>query len=139
MQGFLRLRGSPARVRLVTRMIAVVPALIALTLAGDRSTVVLLVATQVVLSLQLPFALVPLIRFTADRALMGRHANPRPVTAIAWAAAAAVTGCNAWLVARLLPPAGGLAQAALGLLALAGLALLAWLALVPLRTADGRA
>ena len=98
MQGFLRLRGSPALVRLMTRGIAVFPAVVVLSVLGDDATVPLLVATQVVLSLQLPFALVPLIRFTATRDVMGAYANARAVTSMATVAAALIIACNAWLV-----------------------------------------
>ena len=71
MQGFLRLRGSPVMVRMITRGIAIFPAVLVLGTMGEDATVPLLVATQVVLSMQLPFALVPLIRFTASRSVMG--------------------------------------------------------------------
>jgi manganese transport protein len=134
MQGFLRMRGSPAAVRLVTRSVAIVPAVVTLALFGDDSTVELLVATQVVLSLQLPFALVPLIRFTSDPRIMGRYAISRPVVAIALLGAALVIACNAWLVydvvsARL----RGVAALIGGGVAIAALALLAHLGFAPLR------
>src|SRR6476659_6241544 len=83
MQGFLRLRGSPVLVRMITRAIAIFPAVLVLGTMGEDATVPLLVATQVVLSMQLPFALVPLIRFTACRSVMGEYVNRRVVTAIA--------------------------------------------------------
>jgi manganese transport protein len=140
MQGFLNLRGSAVLVRVGTRAIAIVPAVIALALFGDDSTVMLLVATQVVLSLQLPFALVPLVRFTSSRTLMGEHA-----TQAGWVVAAAVAsllaiGCNAWLVfdvigARL--PAAWMPWAMV--VALAGLGLLAYLALARLRFSSAAA
>ena len=136
MQGFLNLRGSAVLVRVMTRSIAILPAVITLALFGEGSTVTLLVATQVVLSLQLPFALVPLVRFTSSRRLMGEHAT-RP----GWIVAAGVASllaivCNAWLVFDVIgeklpvgwiPPAMGVA--------LAGLALLGYLAVAPLRVA----
>ncbi len=138
MQGFLRLRGSPALVRLATRGIAVFPAVIVLSAFGENATVGLLVGTQVVLSLQLPFALVPLIRFTAARRMMGAYANAPVVTALASIAAVLVIACNAWLVvdtiADRLPD--GMVAAAIGLGA-AALLLLAYLAFAPLRLRDG--
>jgi manganese transport protein len=137
MQGFLRLRGSPVVVRMVTRGVAVFPAVAVLSIMGDSATVPLLVATQVVLSLQLPFALVPLIRFTAARDVMGAYANARTVTLVAMVAAALIIACNAWLVMQTigadLPPA---LIVGLGVLAAGGLALLGYLAFVPLRVYD---
>lgn len=137
MQGFLRLRGSPALVWPATRGIAVFPAVIVLSMFGENATVGLLVGTQVVLSLQLPFALVPLIRFTAARRMMGAYANRPTITALASIAAALVIACNAWLVvdtiADRLP--AGMVAAAVGLCA-GALLLLAYLAFAPLRLRD---
>ena len=137
MQGFLRLRGSPVQVRLATRLIAVVPAVLMLGIVGDDATASLLVATQVVLSLQLPFALVPLIRFTASRQMMGVHANARAVSVAAWMAAVLIVLCNAWLVAQTIgelrvPTLTG----AFALVGTGGAVLLAYLALVPLRPSN---
>jgi len=139
MQGFLRLPGSPMLVRLVTRGLAVFPAVVLLTIVGDSATATLLVGTQVVLSLQLPFALVPLVRFTASHALMGAYANARIVTIAAWIASALVIACNGWLVVQTL--GGDLAplwMAFLSTIGVAALALLVYLALVPLRPIDAR-
>ena len=137
MQGFLRLRGSPVQVRLATRLIAVVPAVLMLGIVGDDATASLLVATQVVLSLQLPFALVPLIRFTASRQMMGVHANARAVSVAAWMAAVLIVLCNAWRVAQTIgelrvPTLTG----AFALVGTGGAVLLAYLALVPLRPSN---
>jgi manganese transport protein len=136
MQGFLGLRGSPAVVRFTTRAIAVVPALIALVVFGEGSTVAMLVATQVVLSLQLPFALVPLVRMTADRRVMGTHASGPTVVTLAWGAALIVIACNAWLVVQTIGdrlPAGWMPVCVL--VAAAALGLLLYLAFAPLRPA----
>ena len=101
MEGFIRIRLPPFARRLLTRGIAVMPAL-AVTLAyGDGSIARLLIASQVILSLQLPFALVPLIRYTASRRIMGEHATPPGVTAIAGAIAVTVVALNATLLWRL--------------------------------------
>jgi len=137
MQGFLRLRGSPVLVRAVTRGIAILPAVFVLSIMGEDATVSLLVGTQVVLSLQLPFALVPLIRFTACRSVMGEYVNRRVVTAIAAVAAALVIACNGWLVMEAI--GGSLSPIAIGLaiaLGIAAVALLSYLALAPIRAPD---
>ncbi len=128
MEGFLRLRLPPVARRTVTRLVAVVPALWVLSVFGDAGTLPLLIASQVVLSLQLPFAIVPLIRLTGSPAVMGRWANARHVQTLAWTIAATVVAANAALVAktvidlgedapRLAWPAAALAAALLALLA----------------------
>jgi manganese transport protein len=137
MQGFLGLRGSPVMVRMVTRGIAMLPAVLVLALLGDDSTVMLLVATQVVLSLQLPFALVPLIRFTSSRQVMGARASGAFVSAIAAVAPLLVIACNAWLVVQTFGVQRGTALwMLLAALLVGALALLAYLAVAPLRIGD---
>jgi manganese transport protein len=137
MQGFLGLRGSPVMVRMVTRGIAMLPAVLVLALLGDDSTVMLLVATQVVLSLQLPFALVPLIRFTSSRQVMGARASGAFVSAVAAVAALLVIACNAWLVVQTFGVQRGTAMwMLLAPLLVGALALLAYLAVAPLRIGD---
>jgi len=69
---------------------------------GDKGVGTLLVASQVVLSLQLPFAIWPLVRLTSDRAVMGRFANGPVLKTTAWALFAAIAGANVWLVAGML-------------------------------------
>ena len=101
MEGFLNLRISPVLRRLTTRSLAIVPAIIVLAAFGDRAVVKLLVLTQVALSLQLPFAMAPLVRFTSDKAVMGGFASPAWVQAAAWLVTAGITGLNVWLVARI--------------------------------------
>jgi manganese transport protein len=110
-----------------------------LSIAGDDATALLLVATQVVLSLQLPFALVPLIRFTASRDVMGAHANARAINTAAWIAATLIVACNAWLVVQTLGEhASKILAVALAVGGVAGLGLLVYLAVAPLRrTHDG--
>ncbi len=100
MEGFLRLRVSPVVRRLLTRGLALLPALIVLAAYGEERTLDLLVATQVVLSLQLPFAIVPLVRFTGSEQLMGRFRNSALLHAAATACALFVIAANAWLVVR---------------------------------------
>jgi len=83
MEGFIRTRLAPWARRLVTRGVAIVPALIVAWLYADKGVAQLLIASQVVLSLQLPFAAIPLVRFTSSRARMGAYANPRSVVILA--------------------------------------------------------
>ncbi len=84
MEGFLRAKIPCWQRRLITRGLALVPALIGVLWLGEGAVGKLLVLSQVVLSLQLPFALWPLIRFSSDRGLMGEFVNPRWVSALAW-------------------------------------------------------
>ena len=85
MEGFLDLKLPMWLRRLVTRLLAIVPAALVVGAAGDRGATQLLVLSQVVLSLQLPFAVVPLVAFTGDRAIMGRFASPGWLRWLAWA------------------------------------------------------
>jgi manganese transport protein len=98
MEGFLRLRIQPYLRRLITRLIAIIPAVTVISLKGDQSSYDLLILSQVVLSLQLPFAVIPLIRFTSDRSLMGSFANKWWVKVLAWIAAAVIISLNANLL-----------------------------------------
>jgi manganese transport protein len=102
MEGFLNLRITPWLRRLVTRTIAIVPAVVVTVLAGEKGTAQLLIMSQVVLSLQLPFAVVPLVMFTASRAKMGEYVAPRWLTALAALVAAAIIALNTKLVFDLL-------------------------------------
>ena len=97
MEGFLHLRMRPWLRRLMTRSVAIVPAAITVFLAGQRGTYQLLILSQVILSMQLPFAVIPLIRLTSDRARMGGFANRAWVKALAWSAAAVILVLNFWL------------------------------------------
>jgi manganese transport protein len=98
MEGFLNLRMAPWMRRFITRMVALAPAVVAIALAGNEGIYRLLVLSQVILSLQLPFAIVPLVQFTADRGKMGPFVNPVWVTLLAWLTAAVVIYLNAKLV-----------------------------------------
>ena len=99
MEGFLDFRMQPWLRRLITRLVAVVPAVAVIGYYGESRTTDLLVWSQVILSLQLGFAVVPLIRFTGDPAKMGRFANPRWIQALAWFCAALIIGLNLKLLA----------------------------------------
>jgi manganese transport protein len=98
MEGFLDLRIPPWLRRLVTRMLAILPAVVVTIWAGEKATGQLLILSQVVLSLQLPFAVVPLVMFTASRDKMGPFVAPRWLTAVAAVIAAAIIALNAKLV-----------------------------------------
>lgn len=98
MEGFLNWRIAPWLRRLITRLIAIVPAVVVTIWAGERATGQLLILSQVVLSLQLPFAIVPLVLFTASRSKMGPFVAPRWLTALAAVVAALIIGLNAKLV-----------------------------------------
>ena len=98
MEGFLNLRIAPWLRRMVTRMIAIVPAVVVTIWAGEKATGQLLILSQVVLSLQLPFAVVPLVMFTASEAKMGPFTAPRWLTVLASVTAAVIIGLNAKLV-----------------------------------------
>jgi manganese transport protein len=98
MEGFLNLRMKPWLRRLVTRMFALAPAVIAIAIAGEQGVYKLLILSQVVLSLQLPFAIVPLIQFTSDAKKMGRFANPKWVKTLAWCVAVLIIILNVLLI-----------------------------------------
>lgn len=98
MEGYLNLRIRPWLRRLLTRLLAVLPALAAIVLFGERSTGRLLVLSQVILSLQLPFAVIPLIHFTRDKRRMGEFAAGRGVGTCAWAVALVIVALNLKLV-----------------------------------------
>jgi manganese transport protein len=99
MEGFLRLRLAPWLRRLITRLLAIIPAVTVAVLYGERGTSQLLVLSQVVLSMQLPFAVVPLVQFTSDRRLMGGFANPTWLKWTAWVIAGVIVGLNLKLLA----------------------------------------
>ena len=98
MEGFLRIRIRPWVRRLITRFLAIVPAVIVIAIKGEGASYALLILSQVILSLQLPFAVIPLIQFTNDKSRMGSFANKVWVKVLAWSTAAIIVGLNAWLV-----------------------------------------
>jgi len=99
MEGFLNIRLRPWLRRLITRAIAIVPAVIVTLLYGESGTAKLLVLSQVILSMQLSFAVVPLVMFTSDRTKMGRFVNPGWVKVLAWITASIIIGLNVKLLA----------------------------------------
>ncbi len=100
MEGFLDLRLRPWVRRLITRGVAIVPAVIVSILYGENGTAKLLVFSQVVLSLQLSFAVFPLVMFTSDRAKMGAFVNPGWLKALAYAVAIVIAILNGWLLVQ---------------------------------------
>jgi manganese transport protein len=98
MEGFLNLRMRPWLRRLLTRLVAIVPALVTVVLYGERATGNLLILSQVVLSLQLPFAVIPLILFVSDKRQMGRLVIGTAWKIVAWPCAALITLLNVWLL-----------------------------------------
>jgi manganese transport protein len=94
MEGFVDLRLPPWLRRLTTRLLAIVPAVIVASLYGADGTMKLLILSQVILSLQLPFAVVPLVQFTSSRRIMGPFTNGPLVKGVAYAVAAIIIGLN---------------------------------------------
>jgi len=102
MEGFLQLRLPVWLRRLVTRLLAIVPAVIVVGASGDGGATRLLVLSQVILSLQLPFAVVPLVMFTGQSRVMGRFVSPRWLRLLAWFIAAIIIGLNLTLLVGML-------------------------------------
>ena len=98
MEGFVNLRLRPWLRRLITRLIAIIPAIIVIALYGERGSGQLLILSQVVLSLQLSFAVFPLVRFTSDREKMGQFANAAWLKLLAYAVALVIATLNGWLL-----------------------------------------
>ena len=95
MEGFLDLRMRPWVRRLITRLLAIIPAVVGILIYGEQGTTKLIVFSQVVLSLQLAFAVVPLVLFTSDRQKMGAFVNPWWLKILAWLATALIVVLNA--------------------------------------------
>ena len=100
MEGFMNIRLRPWLRRLITRLIAIVPAIIVVSLYGEHGTGALLILSQVVLSLQLPFAVIPLVLFTSDARLMGTFVSPAWLRSLAWLVAGIIVILNAWLLVQ---------------------------------------
>ena len=94
MEGFLRLRLPPLARRLLTRGIAIVPVIVITALYGEKGTSNLLIFSQVLLSMQLPFAVIPLVQFVSDRKKMGGFAISRPLAILSWIVAAIILALN---------------------------------------------
>jgi manganese transport protein len=98
MEGFINLRLRPWLRRLITRLLAIVPAVIVITIYGEGGTQPLLVLSQVILSMQLPFAVFPLVMFTGDRKKMGPFVSPTWVSVLAWGVALVIAALNVYLL-----------------------------------------
>jgi manganese transport protein len=98
MEGFLQVRIPPWIRRLLTRLIAIIPAIAVIAIWGDGSVTRLLLLSQVILSMQLSFAVVPLVLFTGNIRIMGHFANTARVRAIGWILAIVIAGLNGWLL-----------------------------------------
>ena len=135
MEGFLNFRMRPWLRRLITRMLAIVPAAITVYVSGEAGSYQLLLLSQVILSMQLPFAVIPLIHFSSDRKIMGEFASAAWVRVLAWIAASIIVGLNVWLVVQTfgewLAASGSWLWLILGPAAAALAALLAWVTLHP--------
>jgi len=101
MEGFLNIRIRPWLRRLITRLIAIVPAAFTAIFFGEHGTAQLLILSQVILSLQLSFAVFPLVMFTSDRLKMGEFVNPRWLKVLAYVVAVFIAALNAWLLVRI--------------------------------------
>jgi manganese transport protein len=98
MEGFLRLRLPPVLRRLITRLIAIIPAVIVTALLGENGTAQLLILSQVILSMQLSFAVIPLVMFTSNKAKMGEFVNPGWIKIGGWFLAIVIAVLNAYLL-----------------------------------------
>ena len=105
MEGFIDIRLKPWLRRLITRSIAIIPAILVIAIAGEGKLMALLILSQVILSFQLPFAVIPLVQFTSERAKMGDFVNSRVTTVVAWFVAAAILFFNGELLWLILRPA----------------------------------
>jgi manganese transport protein len=98
MEGFVRITVPPWIRRLATRLVAIVPAVVVIALSGEGAATRLLLLSQVILSIQLSFAVIPLVQFTGDRNIMGEFLDPLWVRILGWFIAAMIAGLNLWLV-----------------------------------------
>jgi manganese transport protein len=85
---------------MITRTLAIIPTIIVVAVTGERGTEKLLILSQVILSLQLSFAVIPLVIFTGSRARMGEFVNGRMLQALAWFTAVLIAGLNGWLLVQ---------------------------------------
>jgi manganese transport protein len=102
MEGFIHLKLSPWLRRMITRTLAIIPTIIVVAITGERGTEKLLLLSQVILSLQLSFAVVPLVIFTGSRKKMGEFVNGRWLQGLSWLVAALIAGLNGWFLVMML-------------------------------------
>jgi manganese transport protein len=98
MEGFVRIKVAPWLRRMITRTLAIIPTIIVVAFTGERGTEKLLILSQVILSMQLSFAVVPLVIFTGSRKVMGEFVNSRWLQGLSWFVAVLIAGLNAWLL-----------------------------------------
>lgn len=101
MEGFLDIRLRPWLRRLITRALAITPAVIVVFFYGQSGTAKLIILSQVILSMQLSFAVFPLVKFTSERAKMGEFVNPTWLKVLAWAVAYLIAALNVWLLVQI--------------------------------------
>mmetsp|Transcript_24796 Transcript_24796/g.38950 ORF Transcript_24796/g.38950 Transcript_24796/m.38950 type:complete len:407 (-) Transcript_24796:1699-2919(-) len=101
MEGFVKWKINPVYRRLMTRLSAIIPAVIVVSLAGNKGVNEMLVLSQVVLSVQLSFAVIPLVMFTSDESMMGEFVNSKATKITAWIVAATILGLNVLLVVQI--------------------------------------
>ena len=106
MEGFLRLRLPPVMRRLITRLLAIIPAVIVTALMGESGTVQLLILSQVILSMQLSFAVIPLVMFTSEKSKMGEFVNPTWMKMSGWLLGFIIAALNAFLLWQTFTGAG---------------------------------
>ncbi|MBS1715170.1 MAG: Nramp family divalent metal transporter [Armatimonadetes bacterium] len=104
MEGFLKIRIAPWLRRMITRLLAIVPAIVLIQLSGGKDTVQLLVLSQVVLSMQLPFAIFPLVMVTSDKRRMGEFVNKPWVKWLGYGVCTAIGGLNVYLLVETIGP-----------------------------------
>ena len=102
MEGFVHIKVAPWLRRLITRSLAIIPTIIVVAITGERGTEKLLLLSQVILSLQLSFAVVPLVMFTGSRKIMGEFVNGRLLQGLSWFVAVLIAGLNGWFLVLML-------------------------------------
>lgn len=102
MEGFINLKIRPWMRRMITRLLAIIPAVIFIAIYGDRSVTDLLILSQVVLSIQLPFAIFPLVSITSNKKIMGNFVNGKILKIFSWAIALLIASLNVWLIYSIL-------------------------------------
>ena len=98
MEGFLNIRIKPWLRRLITRSLAIIPAMLLISASGGKDTVQMLILSQVVLSMQLPFAIFPLMMFTSDKNRMGEFVNNLPTKIIGYLVCTVIAALNIYLL-----------------------------------------
>jgi manganese transport protein len=101
MEGFLHIRLPQWQRRLITRLLAIIPTVFVVALYGEHGTARLLIFSQVILSMQLSFAVFPLVAFTGNRRIMGQFANGAWLKVLAWTVAIVIAGLNGWLLVQI--------------------------------------